>query len=324
MSERDAGTGPGAPLAGEPRLAFLILAHQHPAHVARLVARLRGPGAHCFVHVDAKVDAGPFEQALAGSGATLLAKEERKAVHWCGYGMVEATLGLLRHSLADAGAFDRFALLSGADYPLKPLAALRRAAAPAREIVRVDRILDPAGTSSFDRCANRLFLGDIGALNPRSGWPGLRLATRLVQARVPRRVPPGLVVAYGPSWWLLTRQAARHVVEAAERQPELRAFFRWTRSPDEMLVQTILKASPFASAIAIDATRPGAPPAPGTLHATHYVDWDRPNPDAPRTLDLEDVDRLAASEALFARKIDPVRSAALLDRLDVLLGPVEA
>jgi hypothetical protein len=319
MADRLAGAG-----ASLPRIAFLILVHRDPSHLARLVGRLAAEGCHCFVHCDAKVSAEPFARVLEGLNATLVSDRERIAVNWCGYGMVEATHALLREAFRPDCVFDRFCLLSGSDYPLKPVATIRQAAAQHREILRVDRRLDPRGAGPFDRCASRIYLGGIGILNERTGLPGLRALAKRLQRVIPRAARPPMPVYYGPSWWMLTREAASYLVEEMEAHPDLSAFFRWTRSPDEMVVQTVLKASPFASDITFDATRPDFHDDPLLPQATHYVDWDRPNPDAPRTLVLEDLDRLCASPALFARKFDSNRSAVLVDRLDQISRSTQA
>ena len=42
------------------RIAYLILAHDRPAHLERLVQRLTAPGVAFFVHIDAKADQDAF------------------------------------------------------------------------------------------------------------------------------------------------------------------------------------------------------------------------------------------------------------------------
>ena len=68
------------------------------------------------------------------------------------------------------------------------------------------------------------------------------------------------------------------------------------------MLQTMLGNSPFAAKI--------------SSVPVHYIDWERPNPKYPRTLDDEDFVRLAAAPELFARKLHAGQSAALLERID--------
>jgi hypothetical protein len=87
----------------------------------------------------------------------------------------------------------------------------------------------------------------------------------------------------------------------------LRWYFRFVFIPDETMIQTMMGNSPFRERI--------------TAETLTYIDWERPNPKYPRTLEEDDFGRVRESGKLLARKIDPVRSAGLLARLDrELLG----
>lgn len=293
-------------------IAYIILAHNHPTHLCRLVSALDGPESRFHIHIDRRVDDGPFRAATASSDIDFLADDQRLAINWCGFSMVEATLRML--AAAHAGGADRYVLLSGSDYPVQSNAEIRSCLASDREFIQVDRLLAPLGDDHFDRCANRVFLGDHQLTNERTGRPRIvRLAGRLA-AKLPRR-RYRMPVYYGPSWCALTRAAVDHLLRVRQDDPAALSWFRLARSPDEMVFQTLLKASPFVDQIAFDATGNFVPKAHRA--ALHYANWDRPNPNAPRTVDLEDLPDILASGALFVRKIDPSRSAGLLDHLDL-------
>lgn len=291
--------------------AFLILAHQHPTQVARLVGRLQTPQARVFVHLDRKSDMGPFH-ATIGDRATFLPRERRVAVRWGGFSMVRATLNLIEAALEAEPGLERFVLLSGVDYPVRPVEEILAALEPGREYIRIDRVLDRDGDSPFDRCANRVFLGDNGWLNPRSARWRVSQAARALESRLKRPTVYGEPIYYGPQWWALTREAVE-LVRAA--RPSL-DWFRFARIPDEMVFQTVLKNSARAPAIVQDATvrETGHP----FLAGVTYVDFQNGNPDLPRTLELSDLPEIQASGALFARKIDPELSAELVRRLDLV------
>jgi Core-2/I-Branching enzyme len=293
--------------------AFLILAHHEPELLARLLGRLDHPQAVAFVHVDRKVDQVPLK-AAAGGRASFLPDGSRVAVHWRGFSMTRATLNLIRAALSAEPDLKRFVLLSGVDYPVRPISEILAAVGEDLERIRVDRALDPAGEGWFDRCASRVFLGDNALLNPRTGRHRVARLARALEARTRRR-PYGETIYYGPQWWALTR-AAIDIVLAADREDRRKiVWFRYACTPDEMVFQTLLRNSERASNIEQDATR-----GPITWHAyrvgLHYVDFDNPNPDAPRTLTLSDLESIRASGALFARKMDLMRSAELMSALD--------
>ena len=104
----------------------------------------------------------------------------------------------------------------------------------------------------------------------------------------------------------------------SDREDTYLPWFRYCRSPDEMVFQTILKRSALSERIAWDATRTGVSGASAAHEGTHYVDWEHPNPNAPRTLDLSDLESLRRSDALFARKFSAGSSRELMDALDAL------
>lgn len=292
------------------KTAFLVLAHQRPDMVARLVSRLDHPDARVFLHLDRKADIGPFRAAL-GDRVSFVAEDARVSVLWCGYSTLAAILALVKTAVAAAPDMERFVLLSGADYPVRSVGEILAALEPDLEHIAVDRRLDPRGGTYLDSYVARPFLTDIPWLNERSGRPGLSRMARLVERRLPRRTPYPLPLHHGAAWWALTREGVETVLAAERASPGLISWFRWARVPDEMLFQTLLMASERAGNIV--GGDEGL-----NLHGVHYIDWKAPNPDLPRTLELADLPAITASGALFARKMDPLRSTGLMDALDAV------
>jgi len=281
-------------------IAYLVLAHANPVLVGRLIDRLSHPADKIFLHVDARANADAFRS----TGATLI--ENRVSVHWSGFSMVQATLNLLETAFA-SGA-NRFVLLSGQDYPVKPLRVIREFLVQNLEYLQVD-FLPTDGI--FYRRATTRFLGDRQLLNPREGQYVLRHFASSVSRWLPRQSHP-LAVYYGPSWWALTREAVREILDTPLQS------FRRVQCPDEMYFQTLLKSSSRAKNIAFDQVD-GGYTAPKHRAALHYVNWERPNPGNPRTLNMEDFEDIIRSNALFARKMGPTTSVELMDAVDALM-----
>ena len=298
-------------------VAFLILAHNEPKLLARIISRLTAEWSSIFVHIDARADVEAFKREIASSRVTFLHGDQRVKVNWCGFSMVEATLNLMKSAVDSAANPGRFVLMSGVDYPIKPLPHIARVLSSDDEFIQIDLKIDPRGDNQFDRCLNRPFYRDNLWFNDRTS--PVRLfpwATRKLEQRIVRRPPEGLDIFYGPSWWGLTREAVLEVLAFTEAKQALVRWFSGVRSPDESLFQTILKTTSRSGMIAFDKTRDGQPPIEETRNALHYVDWKAANPKLPRTLELSDLDAVLESGALFARKMNSTRSAALLDALD--------
>lgn len=298
------------------RIAFLILCHAQPEHLARLVDRLVDPRTHCFVHIDRKVDSRPFLDLFNdASQVTFVPDGDRRSILWCGFSMVSATLALIRFA-RNHGNFERFVLLSGSDYPVKPLDHILEVIGSDEELIQIDMEVTEKGSSKFDTCANRYFLGDIKVLNPRSGLRPLKRISRRLETMVPRSFPPGVRIFYGPQWWALTNEAIVQILDVATARPELLRWFRYARTPDEMFFQTALRLTKRANRIAFDYTRLQEMVREPNRFALHYINWTEPNPHAPRVMTTDDLGGITTSAALFARKFDPIRSAAALEAID--------
>ena len=74
--------------------------------------------------------------------------------------------------------------------------------------------------------------------------------------------------------------------------------------PDEIFVPTVLLNSPLRDSV--------------VGQEVHYVDWSRGGAH-PKTLGIEDYDRIIESGKLFARKFDVRSDAEVLDMLDANL-----
>ena len=101
--------------------AFLIIAHQYPEQLYRLVISLNSPQSFFYIHVDKKNST--FMDAPEVKKLQLIPNvffSERIEVYWGGFSQVKATLILLNEAVKNP-QIGYFHLLSGVDYPLKSL-----------------------------------------------------------------------------------------------------------------------------------------------------------------------------------------------------------
>lgn len=294
-------------------VAFLVMAHTDPASLRRLCARLGAPWASVFVHIDARAAIEPFRDALATlHHVSLLGDHARVAVNWAGYSQVRAAQTLFAAALALPN-ITRFCLLSGSDYPIKPLAHIRTALDDDAEYVSIDRIVDGNGNTPQDRFLRYRFAGDFHLLNERtSPLPMLALLAKKLAQRFPRTRLPTRALYHGANWCALTREGARRVVELEADDPDMAAFLRRTQSADEFVAQSVVKRPP---ALRI-AHLGGGDRRADRVYGVHYIDWTTGLRDRPKTLVEADMPMLLATPALFARKFDAIQSAGLLDAID--------
>ena len=98
------------------KIAHLILIHENPLQIKRLIKRLAHPDADFYVHIDLKTDINPF---LSLQSQNIKFIVNRVRVRWGAYSIVQATVNGLEEILRTGNIYDYINLMSGQDYPLK-------------------------------------------------------------------------------------------------------------------------------------------------------------------------------------------------------------
>ncbi len=281
--------------------------------------RLRAPWARAFVHLCRSAARSAFEDSLAGASVDMLDEARCVRVHWAGYSFLDAILRLLAHAAESMPTARRFCLLSGSDYVACDIEAFEPVLACADvEYLRIDRCIDPRGTSAQERIFRHPWWHDNSVTNPRGNRSRiLPLALDLIARCVPWKPPDGLPIHHGSAWWGLTRRAVTDVLSYLRLRPDVLRWARATFSPDETVFHSVLKALGYGPALQADMSGPDhiRRPEHQNLHGLHYIDWSLGGP-SPRTLDASDHPAILESSALFVRKVDRIRSRELLDMLD--------
>lgn len=294
------------------------MAHHQPQHLLRLIRALASPNAFFFIHVDVKSPIAPFE-AIAREPRTAIIGN-RVEVNWGGYSQVRATRYLLAAALRSAPKFIRYTLLSGADFSVKPRTYIERVLMESdREFLQVHCKLSGSPRNEHFDSIERFYLNDNTWCNKRL-HSRYRLTQRFaarafdVGRRIlpRRRYIPGFAPYKGSQWWSLTDACIRHVLAFLDANPEYERFHQTVHAPDEIFFHSIIKASPFAAKISHDFEAG----ALGNDCGLHYIDWNARDESLPKVLDISDLPALLRSNALFARKFDPYRSAELLNELE--------
>jgi len=281
------------------RLGWIVLAHRGSAQVARLARRLQAREDRTFLHIDKTIRLEPFAQALHSDRERVLLLPRRRS-RWGTYGVLGATLDGM-HAALQCGC-DYLLVISGQDYPIKPIEALRDHLTALEGASFILHWPLPAPDWSVPE-------GGLWRLNRRHyrfGRFHVHFPNRWTPFVAPREMPLGLWPYAGPNWWCLPREAARYVVSFLEANPEVIRFYRRAALPAESLFQTVLLNSPLRTRVVQDDLR--------------YVVW-KQGESHPETLDSSHLKTLALTPAFLARKFDEQRDPGLLDLIDErLLG----
>lgn len=280
--------------------AFLITAYRSPDLLNRLLSRY----AHtipCYVHVDRKARMQP-EELLQHPNICII-KQFR--VNWGGINHWLAFLELMKQAAADG--YDYYHLITGQDYVVAPLYDFDTLMGGISH-VNYDWLERGVWNKTlyFDRYNVYRFYDFLNVKNPIWGshlWDaGLFLAK--VQRHLGINRPMPLPVYAGNGYCSLTHEATCYILDYLEQHPAFLRRMRHTFCAEEIMFPTILMNSPLRDRVSNDNLR--------------FISWEGYQP--PRILDETDFDELASGKYLFARKIDPLKSARLLQMLDKHLG----
>lgn len=277
---------------------FLIYAHTDPRMLGILVRALQPY--RVVVHIDLKSEIEPFLDEAADLAEFT---QSRVPVYWADYSQVEAMRVLVSH-VADADPRAHLVLLSGQDFPVRPISSFARYLSehPGQQFAHSFRIRD--SEMKYFRQVNRRHYRAISPRLPLVLRRSLMKALELF-ARYPSPRPPEyLTVCHGQAHWVLTNECAQELLSSVP--DEVARFFRRSFAPDEKIVPSLLESSRFAA-----EEHHGGPVryvGPGNWRYTnfHYVDKEL------RALTEADLPAVLESGKYFARKITSGTSSELL------------
>ena len=286
------------------KIIFFILTHKNPEQTVRLIQRLESPASRFVIHVDRRQPLSVYtviSRWAAKRDDIILVRRHR--CYWGDFGIVAATLECVRAALRSWDDFDYGVLLSGQDYPIKPLKFIF-------DYLTLNSGKQFIESFSLDDTENRWTRqGGQFQATARHSWYIVRFRSRRLPIPLRRRVPTGFKACGGSQWWSLSYEALVYITEYLDNNPKIVRFFRDLSIPDETIFQTLLYRSSFQKDVISDDL--------------HYAVWDRPTPPYPRILDDSDLEPIRSSSKLFARKFDIYTDSRILDLIDKeIIAPI--
>ncbi|MDB5157364.1 MAG: hypothetical protein JWR50_2071 [Mucilaginibacter sp.] len=276
-------------------IAYLIIAHKNIEQIAtfiNLVTR-KNDRSFCFLHLDDNLGNGEYTDSIKKLIDTpnYQILENRVAISWGGFNMVEASLRLIKAAVSfSKKEFDYLALVSGADLPLKSNEFIndflsQNSGNEYLQHFEVTPYSHWSGNGGLDRTNFYWFMDDIGFLESQKLYYAQKTTGNLY-----RPLPQPLEKLYGGSqWWTLTRACAAYILQFITQNPAVKDYFRFSFIPDESFFQTIVLNSVFQKKVVNNNFR--------------LIDWNT-GPQYPKVFTVADEQLLMESEALIARKFD--------------------
>lgn len=296
-------------------IAIMIAAHADPVQLKRLVDSLRGIGADFYIHIDKKKEIEPFVNALKDTDVNFISK--RVCTNWGGESQCEYQRNLMEAVLNSAKRYDRVFFLSGMDYPLWSNERIvdYLESNPHRELIMGMNLSDCNEPRKMQTRVRQFHYRDlpIGNLTMRRFlYAGIREVLDSLHIRKNNYIQIGnrkCKVYCGSSWWCLTGECLQYVYDTICNQKEYWDYFKTCLAPDEMLIQTIVFNSKYASnAILYEGNYPGLV----GLTPLHYIEYDKEI----HTYTDKDFEKLINSGKMFVRKLQTGVSDGLIRLID--------
>ncbi len=310
-------------------VVYFLQTHARPAQVARLVRVITEGSPHAIVLISHDKSGSALDVAGLQALGNVHVFPERG-----GYGdfsHVDRYLAAVDWLDANGIDYDWLENLTGQDYPLRPVTEIEDALAvadcdgflqyspvfPERVPIGADRgtpgytlvrAVDAATRYDYRHwrlgrptLAKQRWMRPLMVLNFVQPW--IRVFNSYASVGIRRRTVfgPGFYCYGGSFFCTLRAECARYVRDYARANPEMVAFFRGTAAPEEVFLHSVL----------VNSGRFNFSP-----DYKRYIDWTGCTHTHPRTLGTEDLPAMLASGAHWARKLDSLQDARLLDLLD--------
>ena len=296
-------------------ICYLILCHNNPEHVLKIIETLYADDAFFAIHVDKK---STIDFSCICESEHVRFVGARVATKWGDISVIDAVLALSKFGVQVFPNASHYVLLSGADFPVKSHAYIRDYLAKNSKTDYIEGIKLPSESSVWLEGGRRrieayvvpinghnnatieprsLSLGNlrqlikVALLKPRN----LGKALKVICSYPKRVIPYGLNIYAGEMWWMLTSPTLKTILEWNKTHAEYHKFHENCQIPDEMYVNTLVWS--FSSNVSSDIKR--------------YISWINKTDQSPRWLtscgDKELVAELINNpETLFVRKINDI------------------
>lgn len=296
---------------------YLILAHKNPKQLEKQIRTLDDGRSFFYIHIDLKSDFDQFAYLQKNSQLFLI--EERVDCIWGDFSMIVATLNLMQHALNNHSD-GMCILMSGNDYPIKPLAHINSFLKENSDTIFID-VKEVSGihpnyekrieyyriNKNSKRGSFKLFKGfglkailffGMGYISPRQFY---QIAFKK------RKLNLQLKYFGGSQWWAMSIGNLSKVNDFVQKnKKEIFDYFSYSSVPDEFLFHSIimhLKDLGEFSKVEESIT---------------HVDWSRKKCKLPVTFEANDLKELTNQppNKLFARKFDIEIDRQILDEID--------
>lgn len=276
------------------KIACLILAHKNPVQLNELIEILDCNEIDFYIHLDKKVKKKNFDSFEEKNNVFFI--ENRVSVSWATFSLVQATINSLREIIIKQ-KYDYINFISGQDHPIKSKTDIVQFLKDNNGTEFITTIPFSKSNEWWIENERRVFKYNF------QNWkiPFKYKIQRLVNIITPKRENPnGYIISGNAQWFCITTNCAKYIINTIDTNKKLVTFFKYVWGADEFFFSTIVYNSPFKQKTKENLT---------------YVEWVLPHNGHPKTLMIDDFEKIMASDKFFARKFDNNIDQSIINKI---------
>lgn len=274
--------------------AYLIIVHNEPELLQKLIDLIDDSRNDIYIHIDKKIDATQFRNLKTLSSRIVFIKS--KKVYWGHYSQVDTELRIMEAAVKN-GPYSYYHLLSGVDLPLYDQDYIHGFFVKNKGEEFVHLVDDSADHQADIKYKNERWFFFMPFVKSKSFvLKKLFYLSQSIQTRLGVKRRQKQKIYKGSNWFSITENLVKHILK---HKKEIKKLFRWSCCCDEFVVQTYAMNSEYAKRISDKGNM-------------REIDWQRGNPYVWRD---EDLQYLADSQNLFARKFSSTVDSVIIDKI---------
>lgn len=281
---------------------ILILAHKNFIQLYHLIEYFSSE-CYVFIHIDKKAKFLDFELQKLRELPQVKGIYQKYSVHWAGFSILKSELYLLSRAM-EYPEIGYFHLLSGQDYPIKPLKDfISFFSSTQKEYIHFTHLPNIKWESNTYKRFDYFFPYDYLERTDEAKVKVLNFIKWQDKLKIRRRIPRQFEHLYGGSaWFSITRLGATTLLTYTKRHPSFYRRLKFTFCPEETYVTTVLVNLIESNRIENNNYR--------------FIRWHYENGCSPANLGSEHIHFLHESTAFFARKFESPISERLIRIID--------
>lgn len=213
------------------KIAYLITAYKNFKHLKRLLLALDFEDASFYIHVDKKVS---YKQEDFNINNVHFIP--RITVSWGGWSHQQAILNLM--TAAHKKSYDKYVLLSEADYPIKSNQELHQKLMADVEYLN---LIKGFQKHKPEKRIKYYYFEGFDRRNRKSKRTRFFITLEYYLRKVyVKKKYPFEQIYHGTTWWALSHNAVDYILSYAKKHRDYVAFFKSSWCPEESFIPTIL------------------------------------------------------------------------------------